>query len=117
MILSKEQVMDGLKDYTSITKNEKARKCIEEMLAGKNAKIKRLLYMLEFDEFILNRVEGLLKKLKKEQVKGIGNLTRELEDALDTETVSIKAKSYDYVDEEDLPTIEQATRLNEALSN
>ena len=50
-------------------------------------------------------------------MKGIGNLTRELEDALDTETVSIKAKSYDYVDEEDLPTIEQATRLNEALSN
>ena len=117
MILSKEQVMDGLKDYASITKNEKARKCIEEMLARKNAKIKRLLYMLEFDEFILNRVAGLLKKLKKEQVKGIGNLTRELEDALDTETVSITAKSYDYVDEEDLPTIEQATRLNEALSN
>lgn len=113
MILSKEQVMDELKDYTSITKNEKARKCIEEMLAGKNAKIKRLLYMLEFDEFILNRVEALLKK---EQVKDIGNLTRELEDALDTETVSIEAKSYDFIDKEDLPTIEQATRLNEALS-
>lgn len=117
MILTKEQMIDGLKDYNSITKNEKARKCIEEMLAGKNAKIKRLLYMLEFDEFILNRVEALLNKLKKEQVKNNSNLIRELEDALDTETVSIKAKSYDFIDEEDLPTIEQATRLNEALSN